>query len=45
MDVTKVIFLVIPRYKKINKIKVIEIIEKRTQLSIVIIIDLPKLKK
>ncbi len=39
------IFLVFPKYKKINKIKFIEVIEKGTHLSTVIIINLPKMKK
>jgi len=45
MDVTMVIFLVFPRYKKINKIKFIEIIIKGIYLFKVIIINLPKMKK
>jgi len=44
MDVTIVVFLVFPRYKKINKIKFIKI-KKRTHLSKVIIINFPKMKK
>jgi hypothetical protein len=45
MDVTMVVFPIFIRYKKINKIKFIEIIEKRTHLSKVIIINLPRMKK
>jgi hypothetical protein len=45
MDVIMVVFLVFPRYKKINKIKFIEIIEKGTHLSKVIIINLPRMEK
>jgi hypothetical protein len=45
MDVTMAGFLVFPRYKKINKIKFIEIIEKGSHLSKIIIINLPKMKK
>jgi hypothetical protein len=45
MDITMVVFHVFPRYKKINKIKFIEIIKKGTHLSKVIIINLPKMKK
>jgi hypothetical protein len=45
MDVTMVDFHVFPRYKKINKIKFIEIIEKGSHLSKAIIINLPKMKK
>jgi len=37
-------FPIFPRYKKINKIKFIEIIEKGTHLSKVIILNLPKMK-
>jgi hypothetical protein len=39
------VFLVFPKYKKINKIKFIEVIEKGTHLSKAIIINLPKMKK
>jgi hypothetical protein len=39
------IFLVFLRYKKINKIKSIEIIFKRTHISKAIIINLSKMKK
>jgi hypothetical protein len=45
MDITMTIFHVFPRYKKINKIKFIEIIEKGTHLSRVIVIKLPRMKK
>jgi hypothetical protein len=45
MDVTMVIFLIFLRYKKINKIKFIEIIKKGIHLSKVIIINLSKMKK
>jgi hypothetical protein len=45
MDITMVVFHVSPRYKKINKIKFIEIVEKRTHLSKAIIINLPRMKK
>jgi len=45
MDVTITIFFVFPRYKKINKIKFIEIIEKGNRLFIAIIINLPRMKK
>jgi hypothetical protein len=45
MDVTMAIFHVFPRYKKINKIKYIEIIEKGTHLSKYIIINFSKMKK
>jgi len=38
------IFLVFLRYKKINKIKFIEIMKKRTHLFKVIIINLPRMK-
>jgi hypothetical protein len=40
-----IVFLVFPRYKKINKIKFIEIIEKRTHLFKDIIINLTRMKK
>jgi len=39
------VFLIFPRYKKINKIKFIEIIEKGIHLSKDNIINLPKMKK
>jgi len=45
MDVTMVIFHVFLRYKKINKIRSIEIIIKKIHLSKAIIINLPKMKK
>jgi hypothetical protein len=45
MDVTMAIFLVFLRYKKINKIKFIEIIKKGTHLSKAIIINISKMKK
>jgi hypothetical protein len=45
MDVTMIIFLVFLRYKKINKIKFIEIIIKRTHLYKAIIINLSIMKK
>ncbi len=45
IDVTMAVFHVFPRYKKINKIKFIEIIEKGTNLSKAIIINLPRMKK
>ncbi len=45
MDVTMAIFPIFLRYKKINKIKFIEIIKKGTQLSKTIIISLPRMKK
>jgi hypothetical protein len=45
MDATTAIFLVFLRYKKINKIKSIEIIKKGTQLSTAIIINLSKNEK
>jgi hypothetical protein len=44
MDVTMVVFLVFLRYKKINKIKSIEIIKKGPHLSKAIIINLSKMK-
>jgi hypothetical protein len=40
-----VVFPIFFRYKKINKIKYIEIIKKGTHLSKAIIINLPKMKK
>jgi hypothetical protein len=39
-----VIFLVFPRYKKINKIKLIKIIAKGTHFSKAIINSLPRMK-
>jgi hypothetical protein len=45
MNVTMVIFLVFPRYKKINKVKFIQIIKKGIHLSKVIIINLLEMKK
>jgi hypothetical protein len=45
MDITMTIFFVFLRYKKINKIKFIEILEKGTYLSKAIIINLPRMKK
>jgi len=45
MDVTMVVFHVFFRYKKINKIKTIQIIKKGTRLSKAIIINLPKMNK
>jgi hypothetical protein len=45
MDITMAIFFVFPRYKKINKIKFIEIIKKMTHLFKAIIINLPRMKK
>jgi hypothetical protein len=45
MDVIMEIFPIFPKYNKINKIKFIEIIEKGTHLSIIIIINLPIMKK
>jgi len=45
MDITMAIFHVFFRYKKINKIKSIEIIKRGTDLSKAIIINLPKMKK
>jgi hypothetical protein len=44
MDVTMIVFLVFLRYKKINKIKFIEIFLKSDSLSKVIIINLPRMK-
>jgi hypothetical protein len=44
-DVTMVVFPVFPRYKKITKIKFVEIIEKGTHLSKAIIINPPRMKK
>jgi hypothetical protein len=45
MDVTMTIFLVFLKYKKINKMRSIEIIKKGTHLSKAIIINLSKMKK
>jgi hypothetical protein len=45
MDVTMTIFHVFFRYKKINKIKFIEIIKKGAHLFKIIIINLPKMNK
>jgi hypothetical protein len=45
MDITMAIFPIYPRYKIINKIKFIEIIEKRIHLSKVIIINLLRMRK
>jgi hypothetical protein len=45
MDITMVVFHIFLRYKKINKIRSIEIIKKGTHLSNVIIINLSKMKK
>jgi len=45
MDVTIVVFLVFLEYKKINKIRSIEIIIINTHLSKAIIINLSKMKK
>ncbi len=45
MDVTMVVFPIFLRYKKINKIKFIEIIENGTHLSKSIIINLPRMKR
>jgi hypothetical protein len=45
MDITMEIFHVFLRYKKINKIKSIEIIIKKIHLSKAIIITLSKMKK
>jgi hypothetical protein len=45
MDVIMAVFHVFLRYKKINKIKFIEIIEKWTHLFKAIIINLPRMKK
>jgi hypothetical protein len=45
MDVTMVVFPVFLRYKKINKIRSIEIIKKGTHLPKAIIISLSKMKK
>jgi len=45
MDVTMVVFPVFLRYRKIIKIRSIEMIKKGTHVSKVIIINLPKMKK
>jgi hypothetical protein len=45
MDITMANFPILLRYKKINKIKSIEIIKRGTHLSKVIIINLSKMKK
>jgi hypothetical protein len=45
MDVTMLVFHVFLRYKKINKIKFIEIVKKRIHISKAIIINLPRMKK
>jgi hypothetical protein len=45
MDVTTTIFFVFLRYKKINKIKFIDILKKGTHLSKAIIINLPRMEK
>jgi hypothetical protein len=45
MDVTMAIFFVFYRYKKLNKTKFIEIIEKEIHLSKAIIINLPRIEK
>jgi hypothetical protein len=45
MDITMVVFHVFLRYKKINKIKFIEIMKKRIHLSKAIIINLPRMEK
>jgi len=39
------IFLVFMRYKKINKVKFIEIMKKRIHLFKIIIINLPRMEK
>jgi len=44
MDVTMAIFLIFPRYKKINKIKFIKIIAKGNHFSKDIIINLSRMK-
>jgi hypothetical protein len=44
MDIIMAVFHVFFRYKKINKIRSIEIIKIGTHLSKVIIIKLPKMK-
>jgi hypothetical protein len=45
MDITMAVFHVFPRYKKITKIKFIEIIKKGIHWSKVIIINLQRMKK
>jgi hypothetical protein len=45
MDITMAIFPIFPKYKKINKRKFMETIEKGTQLFKTIIINLPRMKK
>ncbi len=45
MDITTAIFPIFLRYKKINKIKFIEIIKKGIHLSKAIIINLSRMKK
>jgi hypothetical protein len=45
MDITMAVFLIFLKYKKINKIRSIEIIKIGIQLFKVIIINLPKMKK
>jgi hypothetical protein len=45
MDIIMAVFPVFLRYKKINKIKFIEIIKKGIHLSKAIIINLSKMKK
>jgi hypothetical protein len=45
MDVVIVVFLVFLRNKKINKIKFIEIMKKKTHLFKAIIINLPRMEK
>jgi hypothetical protein len=45
MDVTMANFLVFLKYKKINKVKCIEIIKNGIHLSKAIIINLPRMKK
>jgi hypothetical protein len=45
MDITMVVFPIFPKYKKINQIKFIEIIEKWTYLLKAIIVNLLKVKK
>jgi hypothetical protein len=44
MDITMVVFLVFLIYKKINKIKFVEIIKIGTHLSKAMIINLPRMK-
>jgi hypothetical protein len=45
MHITIIVFFVLSKYKIINKIKFIEIIEKGIHLSKGIIINLPRMKK